>query len=110
MTQKQTGNCVKVLRSDNGTEFTSNAMSSFLKEKGTLRQLTAPYTPEQNGLNVRKNRTIIQSAGCMLLYTGLSYMFWAEAVGNAVYVLNATGTSSLDGKCHLKHSMGKSVQ
>ena len=37
MAEKQTGKCVKVLRSDNGTEFTNNAMSSFLKEKGILR-------------------------------------------------------------------------
>ena len=47
MAEKQTGKCVKVLRSYNGTEFTNNAMSPFLKEKGILRQLTAPYTPQQ---------------------------------------------------------------
>ena len=107
MAEKQTGKCVKALRSDNGTEFTNNAMSSFLKEKGILRQLTAPYTPQQNGVSERKNRTIVESARCMLHYAGLSYKFWAEAVSNAVYVLNATGTSSLNGKVPFEAFYGK---
>ena len=107
MAEKQTGKCVKVLCSDSGAEFINNAMSSFLKEKGILRQLTAPYTPRQNGVSERKNRTSVESARYMLHYAGLSYKFWAEAVSNAVYVLNATGTSSLNGKvpfesCHRK--------
>ena len=107
MAEKQTGKSVKVLRSDNGTEYTNNAMSSFLKDKGIVRQLTAPYTPQQNGVSERKNRTIVESARCMLHYAGLSYKFWAEAVNNAVYVLNATSTTSLNGKVPFEVFYGK---
>ena len=51
MAEKQTGECVKILRSDNGAEFTNNTMSSFLKEKDILRQLTSPYASQQNGIS-----------------------------------------------------------
>ena len=107
MAEKQTGKSVKVLRSDNGTEYTNNAMSSFLKDKGIVRQLTAPYAPQQNGVSERKNRTIVESARCMLHYAGLLYKFWAEAVNNAVYVLNATSTTSLNGKVPFEVFYGK---
>ena len=98
---------MKVLLSDNGTEFTLNAMHSLLKEKGIVRQLTAPYTPQQNGVSARKNRTIVESARCMLHYPGLFYKFWAEAVSNAVCVLNATSTTSLNGKVPFEVFYGK---
>ena len=109
MVEKQTRKCVKILRSDNGAEFTNNAMSSCLKEKGILRQLRAPYTSQQNGVSERKNRTIVESARCMLHYAGLSYKFWTKTVSNAVYVLNATGTSSLNGKVSFEAFYGKKL-
>ena len=56
MVEKQTGKSVKILRSDNGIEYTNNAMSSFLKEKRILRQLTAPCTPQENGVSERKKQ------------------------------------------------------
>ena len=110
MAEKQTGKSVKVLRSDNGTEYTHNALSSFLKDKSIVRQLTAPYTPQQNGVSERKNRTIVESARCMLHYVGLSYKLWAEAVNNAVYVLNATSTTSLNGIVPFEVFYGKTPQ
>ena len=103
----QRGKCVKIVRSDNGVEFKNNTMSSFLKEKGILRQLTVPYTPQQNGVRERKNRTIVESTRCMLHCAGLSYKFRTEAVSNAVYALNATDTSSLDGKVIFEAFYGK---
>lgn len=48
-----------MLRCDNGTEFVNNAFDKFLKEYGVLRQLTAPCTPQRNGVAVRLNRTVI---------------------------------------------------
>ncbi|KAI8430643.1 hypothetical protein MSG28_000844 [Choristoneura fumiferana] len=54
MVEKQTGACIKVLRSDNGTEFCSNQMASYLKKSGIVHQRTIVYTPEQNGLCERQ--------------------------------------------------------
>ncbi|KAK1424364.1 hypothetical protein QVD17_19693 [Tagetes erecta] len=57
---------VKILRSDNGTEFKNVNVDSFGAEKGIVRQFSAPRTPQQNGVTDRKNRTLIEAARSML--------------------------------------------
>nr|GEW34838.1 retrovirus-related Pol polyprotein from transposon TNT 1-94 [Tanacetum cinerariifolium] len=52
------------------------------------RQLMAPYTPEQNGVAERKNRTVIEMARSMLKMKGMPDSFWAEAVAVVVHILN----------------------
>ncbi|GMI94224.1 hypothetical protein HRI_003091700 [Hibiscus trionum] len=47
--EKQSGLCIKALRSDKGGEFLSNEFKFFCEENGIHRELTTPYTPEQNG-------------------------------------------------------------
>ena len=49
-------NKIKILRSNNGGEFTSNQFKNFCKEVGIKRELTTPYNPQQNGVAKRKNR------------------------------------------------------
>ena len=51
------GTMLKVLRSDNGTEYTGQATQAVLKRNGIVFQTTVPYNPEQNGVSERKNRT-----------------------------------------------------
>lgn len=85
---------IKVLRSDNGTEFRNKLMNTYLESKGITRETTAPYTPEQNGKAERDNRTIIESARTMLRAKDLPKNLWAEAVNTAVYLLNRTGSSN----------------
>ena len=87
-----TGNNIKVLRSDNGGEYMSKEFSDFLAQKGIMRQLTIPQTPEQNGVAERMNRTIQESARSMLKTAGLSDSFWAEAVLTAVVLRNRSPT------------------
>lgn len=55
LVEKQSDKDLKVLRTDHGGEFTSTEFQVFCDEHGIKRQLTAPYTPEQNGIAVRKN-------------------------------------------------------
>ncbi|XP_022764214.1 uncharacterized protein LOC111309412 [Durio zibethinus] len=64
---------------------------------GIEHQLTATYTPQQNGVNERKNRTIMEMARCMLFEKNLSKKFWAEAVNTSVYLLNRLPTKALKG-------------
>ena len=60
-------NCeIKAIRSDNGTEFKNYTMNEFLSDEGIKHQYAAPYTPEQNGVAERKNRTLIEMARTML--------------------------------------------
>ncbi|KAD4180484.1 hypothetical protein E3N88_29075 [Mikania micrantha] len=79
---------VKMIRSDNGTEFKNQVLDKFCISKGILRQYSAPRTPAQNGVVERKNRTLIEAARTMLADSGLPLSFWAEAVNTACYVLN----------------------
>ena len=57
---------VKILRSDNGTEFKNSAMEEFCKHKGIRQQFYAPGTPQQNEVVERKNRTLIEAGRTML--------------------------------------------
>ena len=50
---------MKTLRSDNGGEYVSKIFAAYLKEKGIAHQTTAPYSPSQNGVTERMNRTIV---------------------------------------------------
>ncbi|GJU04104.1 retrovirus-related pol polyprotein from transposon TNT 1-94 [Tanacetum coccineum] len=57
---------VKQLRTNNGTEFKNSILVNFCDEKGISQNFSSPYTPEQNGVAERKNRTLIEAARTML--------------------------------------------
>ena len=52
------------------------------------RQLTAPYSPQQNEVVERQNQTIIEIARSLLMTVGMPRRFWGDAVMTAVYLLN----------------------
>ncbi|GJU85359.1 putative ribonuclease H-like domain-containing protein [Tanacetum coccineum] len=79
---------VKIIRSDNGTEFKNKVMDDFRKEKGIKREYNVARTPQQNGVAERKNRTLIEATRTMLADYKLPTTFWAEAVSTACYVQN----------------------
>ena len=88
LVEKQTGFEIQKLRSDNGGEYTSKAFKQFCEQHGIERQFSTPYTPQQNGVAERKNRTLFESARCMLQHKQPSNAWWAEAINTARYVLN----------------------
>lgn len=98
MVERQTNMKIKCLRSDNGGEYVSNEFSQYLENCGIQRQLTVPYTPQQNGVAERANRTIVEMARCMLVDSKQSQNLWAEAVATAVYLRNRSPSKSLDGR------------
>nr|GEW12098.1 putative ribonuclease H-like domain-containing protein [Tanacetum cinerariifolium] len=77
---------VKVIKSDNGTEFKNNDLNQFCGMKGIKRKFSVPRTPQQNGIVERKNRTLIEAARTMLADSLLPISFLAEAVNTACYV------------------------
>ncbi|GKC11804.1 retrovirus-related pol polyprotein from transposon TNT 1-94 [Tanacetum coccineum] len=77
---------VKQLRTDNGTEFRNSTLVNFCDEKGISQNFSSPYTPEQNGVAERKNRTLIEAARIMLSGSVFSKQYWTEAV--AIYIHN----------------------
>ena len=53
---------IKHIRSDNGTEFKNTGLDLYLDTLGITREFSTPYTPQQNGIAERKNRTLIEMA------------------------------------------------
>ena len=92
MIEKEAGESICCLRTDRGGEFTSIEFNSFCKTSGISRQLTAAYTPQQNGIAERKNRTIMNSTRSMLVDRKVPKEFWPEAVNWTVYLLNRSPT------------------
>ena len=79
---------IRVICSDNGGEYISKAMKDFCHQEGIVQQLTVPYTPQQNGVSERKNRSLVQAALAMILTASLSKAYWEEAVATACYLQN----------------------
>ncbi|GJR07177.1 putative ribonuclease H-like domain-containing protein [Tanacetum coccineum] len=79
---------VKIIRSDNGTEFKNKVMDDFCREKCIKREYSVAKTPQQNGVTEKKNRTLIEADRTMLADSKLPTIFWAEAVSTACYVQN----------------------
>jgi len=71
LVENQTGRKIKVLRSDNGGEYTSSAFKEFCVDSGVKRELTVSYNPQQNGVSERKNRSIVGAERDMLHDQGL---------------------------------------
>lgn len=94
----QTGNMIKTIMSDNGTEYTDQAFVEIAKKNGIEIGRSSVYTPQQNGRAERENRTLIEMARTMLLTHGMSKRFWAEALNCAAYILNHSGKSREKGK------------
>ena len=66
LVENQSNLSIKILRSDNGMEYTSSQFVEFCSTTGIEHQLTTPYTPQQNGVSKRKNRTVMEMARCLL--------------------------------------------
>lgn len=95
MVENQTGKRVKCLRTNNGLEFCNRKMDDLCKESGIRRHKTCSYTPQQNGVSERLNRTIMDKVRSMLVEIGLSESFWAEAASTAVYIINRSPNASI---------------
>ena len=97
MVETLTEKRLKEFRSDNGGEYVSNYFSEICKERGISLQPTIPYTPQQNGVAERMNRTIMDNVRATLYHAKLPLFLWAEAVATVVYVRNVCPTSSFKG-------------
>ncbi|GJT41645.1 putative ribonuclease H-like domain-containing protein [Tanacetum coccineum] len=86
--ENQLNHKVKVIMSDNGTEFKNREMDEFCGQEGIKREYSVAITPQQNRVAERKNRTLIKAARTMLADSLLPIVFWAESVNTTCYVLN----------------------
>ena len=76
------------IRSDNGKEFDNTNIEAYCDEVGIKHEVSATYTPQQNGVVKRKNRTLITLARTMLDEYNTPEALWAEAINTACYASN----------------------
>lgn len=76
-------------------------------QEGVQRQLTVPYSPQQNDVVERRNGTVVATARSMLKAKGLPGWFWGEAVMTVVYILNWCPTKSVEGMTPFEAWHGK---
>lgn len=98
LVEKGTEKRVKTFRTDRGGEFMSAEFQKYCENAGIERHYTTPYTPQQNGVVERRNRTIVEMARSCLKEMQLPDNMWGEAIRNSVYILNRVPTRALTGQ------------
>jgi hypothetical protein len=86
--EAETGLKIKVVRCDNAPEYRS--LGQAMEPTGLVFEYTTTYTPEQNGVAERLNRSLISVARAMLHDANLPIEFWPEAANTACYLRNRT--------------------
>lgn len=92
---------IKILRIDNGEEYTSHNFIKFCEEYGIQQHLTIPYTPSQNGIVECKMQILakstwskLKSVWSMLKSAQISKIFWTHAIATTCYLRNRSLTSN----------------
>lgn len=67
---------IKILRTDNGLKFCNSEFVKFCEQNGILRYKTVPYTPQQNEVIERMNRTLLDKVRCMMVGSGDPKVLW----------------------------------
>ena len=93
--QNQKGKKIKRIRSDRGGEYTSELFKEYCAREGIIHEYAIPYTPQQNGVAERRNRTLMDMVRSMMSHAGLSLYLWGEAINTAQYILNRVPSKSM---------------
>jgi len=93
--KRQAEKSLKILRTDGGGEYKSKDFNKFCEGKGIMHEVTAPYTPQHNGLAERRNRILVDMTRCMLKGKNLPHSYWGEVVTTIAYILNRCLTKRL---------------
>ncbi|GKE32495.1 retrovirus-related pol polyprotein from transposon TNT 1-94 [Tanacetum coccineum] len=73
---------------DNGTKFVNQTLREWYENVGITHQTYVARTPQQNGVVERRNQTLIEAAGTMLIFSKAPLFLWAEAINTACYTQN----------------------
>ncbi|GJT50682.1 retrovirus-related pol polyprotein from transposon TNT 1-94 [Tanacetum coccineum] len=76
------------IRTDNGTEFKNATLKAHYEKLGIMQQFSTARTPQQNGVVERRNRTLVEAARTMLIFSRLPEFLWAEAVATTCFTQN----------------------
>ena len=95
LVEKQSGRELKILRSDNGGEYTSTEFTQYCSAEGIMRHFTTPGDPQSNGVAERLNMTLMEKCRCMRLTAGFSKEFWGETATTVLHLINRLPSSAI---------------
>ena len=75
---EESGHKLRVLRTDNGGEFTIAEFAAYCADEGIKRHFAAPYSPQQNGLVERRNQTVVTMARSLLKQRRMPAKYWGR--------------------------------
>ena len=84
--ENASGQKIKILRSDKGGEYVNNDLLHICSQSGIQVQHSVPYTPQQNGIAERNNRSLKEMTTCMLESKKLAANLWDESTHAAAYI------------------------
>lgn len=88
MISTQFGATVKILRSDNGTEYMDRNFQSYLGTNGIIHQTSRVNAAAQNGVSKRKNRHLLEVFRALMFTMNVQKVYWGDAVLTAAYLIN----------------------
>ncbi|GJS94710.1 retrovirus-related pol polyprotein from transposon TNT 1-94 [Tanacetum coccineum] len=89
---------VRFVRTDNGTEFVNKDLIDYYENVRITHEKTVPRTPQQNGVVERRNRTLVEAARTMLIFSKAPLFLWAKAMATACYTQNRSLIHTLHDK------------
>jgi hypothetical protein len=93
--ERQSSSRIRTPYSDNGVEYMSGEFKVYLEKCGIKQELTVLYTPQQNEVAERLNRTLLDSVRTILQHRNCKKMWWAEAVSTSCYIKNRVTMSGI---------------
>ena len=98
MVEKQSGKHIKVLRTNGGGEYVSDVLQKFCEAEGIMHEVTPSYTPQHNGTDERKSRTITNMVRSILKSKKVPNYLWGETSSTTTHITNRSPTKRLSGK------------
>jgi hypothetical protein len=98
LVEKESGTDIKILRTENGSKYTSKDFETYLRTGGVQHELMAPYTSAQNGKAECCHRTIMNRAHAIQSDARLPPSLWGECVKATRYIKNHSATRTLKNK------------
>lgn len=90
---------IKIIRSDNGSEFSNADLHSHLTSLGILQQFSCSHTPQQNGTVERKHQHLLNVARSLRFQAKLPISLWGDCVLTATHLINLLPSPVLNYKC-----------
>ncbi|GJZ67236.1 retrovirus-related pol polyprotein from transposon TNT 1-94 [Tanacetum coccineum] len=81
---------VIIVRTDNGTEFKNQVLQEYFNSVGISHQASSVRTPQQNGVVELRNRTLVEAARTMLIFSRAPLFLWIESITTACYTQNCS--------------------